>query len=325
MATYTIYLERLEVVRRAAQVRHVVHSAMEPLVRRAGHELNLVAVPVRAVEDVDASRIDVSLEFVLNRDVANPRDRVLAEQSGHVLVGSILHMRVEAPPRMTCRRAPPSGSPLDARGLECGVEHSGVVERLFQTQDAAFARTVGNIAGTSSGTPSRASTMSATVRTSCSRERAFLASSRLMPGRVRRCGVSGPPRATSTGGSATHWSTRSGLARCRESRRPPGRTPSPRRVAAPAPLRVLRLSNRSRGALGAPRRQVASPRTSTLGDRAREVPLPSVSGVDEDVAVRRGRRGCTAATELPWWSCAGGLRGCRRASRAGHDVQLSVV
>lgn len=146
MATYTIYLERLEVVRRAAQVRHVVHSAMEPLVRRAGHELNLVAVPVRAVEDVDASRIDVSLEFVLNRDVANPRDRVLAEQSGHVLVGSILHMRVEAPPRMTCRRAPPSGSPLDARGLECGVEHSGVVERLFQTQDAAFARTVGNIA-----------------------------------------------------------------------------------------------------------------------------------------------------------------------------------
>lgn len=39
MATYTVYLERLEVVRRAAQVRHVVHSAMEPLARRAGRGL----------------------------------------------------------------------------------------------------------------------------------------------------------------------------------------------------------------------------------------------------------------------------------------------
>ena len=146
MAIYTIYLERLDVVRPATLVRHVVHSAMNPLVQRAGHKLNLVSLPIRSLEDGDADRVDVSLEFVLNRDVANPRDRVLAEQSGHVLVGSILHMRVEAPPRMTCHRAPPSGSPLAAGGLECRVEHAGAVERLFHTQDAAFARTVGNIA-----------------------------------------------------------------------------------------------------------------------------------------------------------------------------------
>lgn len=41
MAIYTIYLERLDVVRPAALVRHVVHSAMNPLVQRAGHELNV--------------------------------------------------------------------------------------------------------------------------------------------------------------------------------------------------------------------------------------------------------------------------------------------
>lgn len=142
LGVYTIHLERVELVRRAALVRFVIRTAFEPLVQAAGYELNLVSVPLT---QTTPSAADVSLEYRLNRDVLNPNRRMLAEQSGRVLLGSILDMRVEGGPSRLCATEVDPTAPLRWRRRVCRAEYAGATRALFSPGEAAFARTVGNI------------------------------------------------------------------------------------------------------------------------------------------------------------------------------------
>lgn len=142
MPYYTIHLDHLEVVRRPSIVREVIRAAFEPLVARAGLELNLVERPVGTE---GGATPDVSMIYQLNRDVLNPRRQILAEQSGVVLVGSILDMRAAGEPRRTCTRQYDRGDPLRGSYLECAVEPGAPTRPLFREDEPELARTVGNV------------------------------------------------------------------------------------------------------------------------------------------------------------------------------------
>ncbi len=123
MSYFTIHLVNIQIVRPTALVRETIEQALSPLIRRAGHEPNLVNVAAAS------AAADVSIEF--RRDF--PRlgaqfisSMVIGEQSGAVLVGSILEMR-----------AGPSRGPTGP---------GRAIRSLFQNGEREFALAVGNVA-----------------------------------------------------------------------------------------------------------------------------------------------------------------------------------
>lgn len=123
MSFYTIHLVNLQCVRPSGITRQVIEGALGPLIQQAGMTLNLVSVSV-------AGDCDISLSFNMDRRRFGAQFTggvVLAEQSGAVLVGSILDLRV--------------GGTRTSRD-----SFFEPVRSIFQNGEEAFARTVGNIA-----------------------------------------------------------------------------------------------------------------------------------------------------------------------------------
>lgn len=142
MSHYTIHVLNADIVQPSEVLRGVVASALEPLIRAAGYEMNLVMLPAgwqeRGIPDVSVT---------LSRDFRglDPRQRMLAEQSGAVLVGAILNMRVAGP----VARSPLTGMDLDAplgrASYAATTTHGDSVQLLWERGEPAFAATVGNI------------------------------------------------------------------------------------------------------------------------------------------------------------------------------------
>lgn len=132
MTYYTVHILNADIVRPRSELRAVVAHALEPLVREAGLLLNLVEIPQGRDEQ---HMPDVSVS--LSRDLRGlgPSNRVLAEQSGAVLVGAILQMRVDS--WVSRSRTEPGYSP--------NTTHSANIRALWTQGEPKFARTVGNI------------------------------------------------------------------------------------------------------------------------------------------------------------------------------------
>jgi hypothetical protein len=123
MSYYTIHLVNIQVARPSRAVRDVIEQAFAPLIREAGHEPNFVNVTA-------VGSCDVSIEFVRNFPQMGSIFRgpmVLAEQSGVILVGSILELRVHGTGR----------TPSDL---------IAATRPIFLNDEIEFAKTTGNIA-----------------------------------------------------------------------------------------------------------------------------------------------------------------------------------
>lgn len=146
MAVYTIHLINVRTVRPAAGVRAVITEAFQPLVEAAGFTLNLVDVALRNADSVPVP--DVSLEFKrgpiqLGRQFQG--SMMLAEQSGAVLVGRVLGLRVGGVVRRSRASVMDRRHPLERRTLPVYTTHLTTTRPLFRQGEAAFARAVGNI------------------------------------------------------------------------------------------------------------------------------------------------------------------------------------
>jgi hypothetical protein len=142
MPHYTIHILSADMVEPHRALRGVVEAALRPLVARAGLELNLVSIPAGRSEQTTP---DVSVQ--LSRDLrgVGSRDRVLAEQSGAVLVGAILNMRVGGGVQRGPACAMDMDAPMYRTPFQVWTTHADSMEPLWTRGEPAFARTVGNI------------------------------------------------------------------------------------------------------------------------------------------------------------------------------------
>jgi hypothetical protein len=146
MPYYTIHLINASIVRPTQVLRERFGQVFGPLIEEAGYEPNIITVsPEREEEAVP----DVSLQYVYNQPQLGAQfisgGMVLAEQSGSVLVGSILEMRVGGNPQLTITNTFNPSRPLDGRTRRYEVDPLTTTQRLFRNGEAEFAQAVANI------------------------------------------------------------------------------------------------------------------------------------------------------------------------------------